>query len=160
LGAPDPLHLLGSGAGQRHREARRQDPGAAGSRLKARRSYIDLYGFLPEPCVRLLESGPDGEELMLRVIAKLGGSSVKIPVQLSPRAVLVQELGPDDAEAVWKIWRGDGAGGEISVDFPRMTATQQKVRRIRLLALLASGCLMREAARRMGVTERTAYAMK
>lgn len=128
--------------------------------MKARRSYIDVYGFLPEPCVRLLESGKGGEELMLRVIGRLGGSSVKIPVKLSANSVLVQELGPDDAEAVWKIWRGDGAGGEISVDFPRMTATQQKIRRIRLLALLESGLIMREAARRMGVTERTAYAMK
>jgi len=41
-----------------------------------------------------------------------------------------------------------------------MTATQQKIRRIRLLALIAAGVIMRDAARRMGVTERTAYAMK
>lgn len=112
--------------------------------------------------MRLLESGKHGEELMLRVIGRLGGSTVKIPVKLSASSILVEELGPDDAEAVWKIWRGDGgAGGEISVDFPRMTAAQQKVRRIRLLALLATDRMtMREAARRMGVTERTAYAMK
>jgi hypothetical protein len=128
--------------------------------VNPRPSYRTTYGYLPEPCVRLLESGPDGEELMLRVISKLGGSSVRIPVNLSPRSILVKELGTADAAAVWRVYRGRGATGEIEVDFPRMSAAHQKARRARLLALLASGATIRAAARRLGVTERTVYAMK
>jgi DNA-binding CsgD family transcriptional regulator len=128
--------------------------------LKGQPSYIETYGFLPEPCVRLLESGPDGEELMLRVIAKIGGGYVRIPVQLTPGCDLVTDLGAADAEAVWRVWRGKGSLGEIRVHFPRMSVAHQKARRGRLLALLAAGVTVREAARRLNVTERTAYAMK
>lgn len=127
--------------------------------MTAKPSYRETYGYLPEPCVRMLESGPDGEELMLRVIARLGGTSVKIPVQLSGRSLLVRELGDADASRLWQIWRGDGAGGEIEIDMPRMTATYQKVRRARLLSLIAAGVTVRESARRLSVTERTVYLM-
>jgi hypothetical protein len=125
-----------------------------------RPSYRELYGYLPAPCVRLLESGPDGEELMHRVISRLGGTTVRIPLRLTSRSLLVASLGSIDAEKVWRIWRGAGAGGEIEVEFPRMSAAQQKTRRLKLLALLKSGVKVREAALRYGVTERTIYLMQ
>lgn len=127
--------------------------------MTAKPSYREIYGYLPEPCVRMLESGPDGEELMLRVIARLGGTSVKIPVQLSSRSLLVRELGDADASRLWQIWRGDGAGGEIEIDMPRMSAAYHKARRARLLSLIAGGVTVRESARRLSVTERTVYLM-
>lgn len=128
--------------------------------MSSKPSYREIYGYLPEPCVRLLESGPDGEELMMRVIARLGGTSVRIPVRLTGHSILVRELGDADAARVWQIWRGPGAAGEIEIDVPRMSAAHQKARRVKLLALLASGCKVREAARRYGVTERTIYLMQ
>ncbi|WP_374653098.1 helix-turn-helix domain-containing protein [Dongia sp.] len=128
--------------------------------MSGKPSYRETYGYLPEPCVRLIESGADGEELMLRVIARLGGTAIRIPVRLTSRSILVRELGDSDATRVWQIWRGKGAAGEIEVDVPRMSAAQQKARRLKLLSLLAGGVTVREAARRYGVTERTIYLMQ
>jgi hypothetical protein len=125
-----------------------------------RPSYREIYGYLPAPCVLLLESGPDGEELMHRVIARLGGTTVRIPLRLTAKSLLVIHLGQDDAAQVWRIWRGKGAAGEIEVDVPRMSAAQQKARRLKLLALLRTDVKVREAARRFGVTERTVYLMQ
>ncbi|SOE00643.1 hypothetical protein [Caenispirillum bisanense] len=118
-------------------------------------SYRQTYGYLPEPCVRLLEGGD--EELMWRVVGRLGGNTVTVPVRLTAKCILVRELGQDDAARVWRIWRGDGAGGEIEVTVPRMTHAALKVRRRRLLSLIEAGVTVRDAARRLGVTERTAY---
>lgn len=123
-------------------------------------SYRQIYGYLPDACVRLIESGPDGEELMHRVIARLGGTSVRLPLRLSGHSLLERELGDADAGKVWRIWRGPGAAGEIKIDVPRMSAAHQKGRRLKLLALLASGVKVRDAARRCGVTERTIYLMQ
>jgi len=123
-----------------------------------RPSYRETYGYLPEPCVRLLESGPDGEELMMRVIARLGGQRVKVPARLSSQTVIVRELGVSDAERLWKVWRA-GAGGEAVIVVPRMSAAANKARRARLLSLLASEVTVREAARRFGLTERAIYKM-
>lgn len=128
--------------------------------MNDRPSYREIYGYLPAPCVRLLESGPDGEELMHRVIARLGGTTVRIPLRLTAKSLLVIHLGSDDAAQVWRIWRGKGAAGEIEVDVPRMSAAHQKARRLKLLALLKSGVKVREAALRYGVTERTIYLMQ
>lgn len=128
--------------------------------MSARPSYRETYGYLPEPCVRLLESGPDGEELMLRVVARLGGQRVKIPARLTATSVIVQELGPADAERVWKIWRGGGASqGDMLVAVPRMTAAQNKARRAKVLSYDAAGVSVREIARRMAVTEQAVYGM-
>jgi hypothetical protein len=128
--------------------------------MTAKPSYREIYGYLPEPCVRILESGEDGEELMLRVVGRIGGTTVKIPVQLSSRSLLVRELGAGDAGRLWQIWRGDGAGGEIEIDIPRMSAAHHKIRRARLLSELEAGTKVREAAKRFGVSERTIYLMK
>lgn len=125
--------------------------------MKAKPSYREIYGNLPDPCVKLLESGPRGEELMLRVIGKAGGTCIRVPVELLATSVLVQELGRADAEAVWKIWRG---ASSVTVYFPRMTAALHKARRAKLMAMLASGMKVRIAARRLGITERSVYAMK
>lgn len=120
------------------------------------RSYRHIYGYLPEPCVRLLEGGD--EELMWRVVGRLGGGTVTVPVRLTAQSTLVRELGQDDAARVWRIWRGDGgAGGEIAVTVPRMTHAALRHRRQRLLSLIDGGVTVREAARRLGVTERTVY---
>lgn len=125
----------------------------------ARPSYRQTYGYLPEPCVRLLESGPDGEELMLRVIGRLGGATVRIPVKLTTSTILVRALGDADAARVWQVWRGQGFTGEVEVDVPRMSAAYNKARRARLLALIDSGVTVQAAALRYGVTERTIYNM-
>lgn len=127
--------------------------------MAIRPTYRETYGYLPEPCVRLLESAADGEELMFRVIGRLGGTTVKIPVKLTANSLLVRELGAEDAERVWHIWRGQGAGGEMEFDVPRMSATQHKLRRQRLRAMIDAGTTVREAARRYTVTERTIYMM-
>jgi hypothetical protein len=123
----------------------------------ARPTYRDTYGYLPVVCVRLLESGNDGEELMARVVARLGGVTVRVPVKLSAAHRLVEALGPIDAERVWRVWRGEGAAGEIRIDVPRMTAAQTRARDRRLLSLVTGGVTVSEAARRFGLTERGAY---
>lgn len=121
-------------------------------------SYRELYGYLPHPCVQLLESGKDGEELMLRVVAKLGGMRVRIPAKLRADHKLVKALGAREAARVAAIWRGRGAG-EIAVDVPRMTAAAQKARRQKLLSLIGAGVTVAAAAFRLGITERSAYYM-
>lgn len=124
--------------------------------MTAKPSYREVYGYLPEPCVRLLESGKDGEELMFRVVARLGGQRVKVPVRLNADCLLVRKLGSVDAQRVWDIWRG-GTGGEMVIAVPRMSQSIFKAQRARLLSFLESGDTVRDVAARFGLTERAIY---
>ncbi|WP_413207989.1 hypothetical protein [Rhodospirillum sp. A1_3_36] len=122
-------------------------------------SYREQYGNLPDVCVRLLEGG--GEELMLRVVAKLKGTHVPIPVTLSVHHKLVQILGDKDAAAVHRIFRGpDGpaaAKGDFRIFVPSMFLAMQKVRRARILSLLNGGAKVWQVALRLSVSEKTIY---
>ncbi len=124
-----------------------------------RPSYREIYGYLPDACIRILESAEDGEELMLRVIARLAGQTVRVPVQLRSYSLIVRELGEADALRVWRVWRGKGTAGEIDIYIPKMTTASHKARRLKLLSLLADGLKVREAAARMKVSDRTIYLM-
>jgi hypothetical protein len=124
-----------------------------------RPSYREQYGNLPDVCVKLLEGG--GEELMLRVVAKLKGTDVIIPVTLSTHCKLVHILGDKDAAAVHRIFRGpDGpaaAKGDFKIYVPSMFLAIRKMRRARILSLLAGGAPVWQVALRIDVSEKTIY---
>ncbi len=97
---------------------------------------------------------------MWRVIGRLGGQRITIPVRLANQNLLVRELGWADANAVWQAWRGRyGAGGEISVTVPRLTVARRLARARYILGLVETekAPSVREIARTLSLHERTIY---
>jgi Helix-turn-helix domain len=132
-----------------------KSPQAAG----ANPSYREAYDYLPDACVQLLESAPDGEALMHRVVDALGGQVITIPTKLFPGCKLSRILGENDAARVWKVWRGKGTAGEIKFYMPAMATAKRKQSRLKLLQFLSGGVTVSQAAASLGLSQRTIHKM-
>jgi hypothetical protein len=115
-------------------------------------SYRDRFGYLPAVLVMLIETV--GEDVMLRIVADLGGTRISVGPNSFAASHLQSLLGPQVAGAIFERARIDGL---LRLDIPRMGRTLELRRHLRILRLRAEGTKIAEIARILGMTERNVY---
>lgn len=122
---------------------------------------IDIYGEM----VTLI-----GEEAALALLRARGGGRVTIPAKARPDHWLVDLIGQAAADVLCAYYRTGSPQGRlrgIELDLPRgptgaqaeVAATLARARQVMAQAL-ASGASADDAARRAGLTRRSAYRMR
>ncbi len=110
------------------------------------------YGYLPACLMAVLEVA--GEDVMLKLVAKRGGTRLHLGRQPSEDGPLAEAVGIDAARAIQARFAADSV---THIDVPIMSTalTRERVRRI--LALRADGVKNADIARQLGMTERGVY---
>lgn len=111
------------------------------------------YSWLPEGLEEIAEAA--SLDAALKLAEAFGGSMVYLPHKAGPDHWLVRLVGRQDADRICKAFGGD----KRNIPFGPGNGVRSSTRR-RLVKELESGASPRQAARRSGVTERTAWRVK
>lgn len=115
-------------------------------------SYRERYGYLPAVATMLVETV--GDDLMLRVVASLGGVRISVGPRFMETSELPALIGQHAAQMIYDRARRDEL---LHLDIPRMTRTLELRRHERVLRLRAQGVTIAEIATVLGMTERNIY---
>ena len=115
-------------------------------------SYRERYGYLPAVATLLAETV--GDDIMLRVVAALGGVRISVGPRFMTTSELPALIGQHAAQMVHDRARRDGL---LHLDIPRMGRTLELRRHDRVLRLRAQGITIAEIAVILGMTERNVY---
>jgi hypothetical protein len=115
-------------------------------------SYRDRFGYLPAPLVMLIETV--GEDVMLKIVATLGGTRLSLGPHSRRKSPLLYVVG---GHAIGLIFERAAQDGLLRIDIPRMGRTLEMLRHIRVLRLRAEGTKIADIALALGMTERNIY---
>ncbi len=112
----------------------------------------EKYGYLPAVLVTVLEAA--GEDVMLRLVATLGGNRVYVASEPRLGSKLADAVGLDAAR---KIQIALADMHIMHFDVPTMAGRLALIRTERILALRHEGLKVADIARSVGMTERGVY---